>query len=77
MEQQKLKFEFTIEEANAILGAIGQMPYAQVAGLVDNIKQQAAPQVQQQAPQEVIPAGEQLGLGNFSPISDAQLRSDF
>ncbi len=58
MEQQKLKFEFTIEEANTVLGGLGQLPYAQVAGLIDNIKQQAAPQVQPAPQQEVVAAGE-------------------
>lgn len=48
----KLKFEFTLDEANAILQLVSQGAYAQVAGLIDNIKQQAAPQVVQAAPQE-------------------------
>jgi len=44
----KITLAFTIEEVNGILSALGQMPYAQVASLVDNIRQQATPQVQAQ-----------------------------
>ena len=54
MAEQKLKFEFTIAETNAILQMISQGPYAQVADLINNIKEQAAPQVQEQAP--AVPA---------------------
>jgi hypothetical protein len=50
MMEQKLTFEFTVDEINAILGALGNVPYAQVAGIIDNIRQQAAPQVGQAAP---------------------------
>lgn len=44
--ENTINLEFTIEEVNAILASVGQMPYSQVAGLVDKIRQQAAPQVQ-------------------------------
>jgi len=48
--EQLLKFEFTTDEANAILNALAQLPFAQVAGLIDNIKNQAAPQIQTPVP---------------------------
>lgn len=35
-----------LNEINAIMQSLGQAPYAQVAGLVDKIRQQAVPQVQ-------------------------------
>jgi len=35
-----------LQELNGILTALGQMPYAQVAELVEKIRQQAIPQVQ-------------------------------
>ena len=54
--EQTLKFEFTVDQANMILGALGAQPYQQVAGLIEAIKQQAAPQVQA-APAEA-PAAE-------------------
>jgi len=40
-----MKFEFTIEEINTILAALGRLPYEQVFQLVETIRQQAAPQV--------------------------------
>ena len=49
--EQTLKFEFSTEEANTILNALAQLPFAQVAGLIDNIRQQAAPQIQPAAEQ--------------------------
>ena len=42
-----MKFEFTIEELNIIMAALGRMPYEQVFQLVENVRNQAAPQIQQ------------------------------
>lgn len=36
-----------LAELNIVMGALGQMPYAQVAEIVGKIRQQAIPQVQQ------------------------------
>ena len=44
-----MKFEFTIEELNTIMASLGRMPYESVFQLVENIRKQAAPQIQQQA----------------------------
>jgi hypothetical protein len=41
----------SLEEVNGVMQALGQMPYAQVASLVEKVRSQAAPQVQQSAPQ--------------------------
>lgn len=40
-----LKFELTLEEANAVLGALGKLPFDAVAKLITNIQQQAQPQL--------------------------------
>jgi hypothetical protein len=40
-----IKIELTLDETNAVLQALGNMPYAQVVALVENIKNQAIPQV--------------------------------
>ena len=40
-----IKLELTLDEVNGVLQALGNMPYAQVVALVENIKNQAIPQV--------------------------------
>ena len=50
--QMKINLELTIEEINQILGTLDQMPYRQVATLIDNIKTQAMAAIEQQKPQE-------------------------
>jgi hypothetical protein len=51
MSDQK-QVVFTVEQVNAILAQLGRMPYEQVAGLVQGIQQIAAPQVQEEKPEE-------------------------
>lgn len=41
-----INLNLEIAEVNGVLTALGQMPYAQVAELVEKIKQQAIPQIQ-------------------------------
>ena len=53
MEPIMIKLELTLDEVNAVMGALGNMPYVQVAALVDKIKSQAVPQLPVPAPQEV------------------------
>lgn len=48
MEDVVIKFELTLDEANAVMFALGKLPYDQVAGLVDKLRMQAAPQLPQQ-----------------------------
>lgn len=58
--EQTIKLELTVEQINQVLGSLGQMPFAQVAGLIGEIRQQAAPQVTQpESPAEVpeVPEG--------------------
>jgi hypothetical protein len=41
-----IKLELDVNEVNAVMTALGQMPYVQVEQLVAKIRQQAIPQVQ-------------------------------
>lgn len=43
-----ITLELDLNEVNVILQSLGQAPYAQVASVVDKIRNQAGPQVQQQ-----------------------------
>jgi len=42
-----MKLDITLPEINAIMTALGQMPYAQVFELVEKIRQQATEQMEQ------------------------------
>ncbi|UOF82401.1 UNVERIFIED_CONTAM: hypothetical protein [Bacteriophage sp.] len=42
-----MKFELELQEANVIMQALGNMPYAQVAGLIDKFRGQAQAQMEQ------------------------------
>lgn len=39
-----IHLELTIDEVNLILTALGQLPYVQVVGIVENIRKQAEAQ---------------------------------
>ena len=43
--KQNIKLDLTLEEANLLLEALGEMPFKRVFGLVSKIQSQAAPQV--------------------------------
>ena len=43
-EKQVIHLELTIDEVNLILTALGQLPYVQVVGMVENIRKQAEAQ---------------------------------
>ena len=47
MENVNIKFDLSLDEANAVMFALGKLPYDQVAGLVEKLRQQAAPQLPQ------------------------------
>jgi len=54
----EIKLSLTLEEVNAVLQALGQLPFAQVAPLIDKVRGQATPQfeaAQAAAPQDVEP----------------------
>lgn len=44
-----ITFTLTVEEANMVLGAVAQLPYAQVAALVAKLREQAEPQLKPNA----------------------------
>lgn len=43
----KLKFHFSVEQVNAILFALGRMPYENVHQLIEEVKRQANEQLPQ------------------------------
>jgi hypothetical protein len=45
-----MNFEFTIEEVNVIMAALGRAPYEAVFQLVEKIRTQAGPQLPANAP---------------------------
>lgn len=45
MNEKEIKLTFTLEQVNAVLQRLGQLPYAQVADLVEGIKAIALPQI--------------------------------
>lgn len=48
-----MKFELSLEEAQIVLVGLSKLPYEAVAGLIDKLKEQAAPQLQPaEAPSE-------------------------
>jgi len=57
MGTTQIKLELTLDEVNAVLTAVGAMPYAQVSALIEKIREQAIPQVPvpQVQPEQVEP----------------------
>ena len=52
-----MTFEFTIDEVNVIMQALGLAPYAQVFQVVTKMQQQAQPQLNQAAVPMQLPTG--------------------
>ncbi|MCI5197613.1 MAG: hypothetical protein D3919_15615 [Candidatus Electrothrix sp. AW5] len=46
-QKQSISLQFSIEEVNTLLNALGDRPYVQVVELIQKIHQQAGEQVQQ------------------------------
>ena len=46
MNDKEINLKLTAQEANMILGALGNIPYAQVFSLIAKIQEQAKPQVE-------------------------------
>ena len=44
MEEETLTFNFTVQEANVVLGALGELPAKVSMGLIVKIQQEAAAQ---------------------------------
>jgi len=49
MEDQKLTIELTVGQWNGILAVLGQRPFAEVAGVISDIKVQADSQLSLEA----------------------------
>lgn len=49
-----IQLNLELEEVNGIMESLGNMPYIKAAPLVDKIRQQATPQVQQQQPSQPV-----------------------
>ncbi|NDB60320.1 hypothetical protein EB001_17975 [bacterium] len=43
----KINLSFTLDEVNAILGNLGKLPYENVFPLIENIRNQALPQLEE------------------------------
>lgn len=56
MGNTTINLTLTLDQVNGILNALGNMPFVQVAGLIQEVQGQAAPQVPQPAaaPQAVV-----------------------
>ena len=46
MANESIKLDLSLEEVNAILGGLGELPAKASMGVIQKIQQQAAPQVQ-------------------------------
>ena len=53
MNPVQIKLELTLNEINACLTALGNMPFVQVSPLIEKIREQTVPQLPVPAPQEV------------------------
>lgn len=51
MENKDLTLVMNIAETNAVLGALGNLPYVQAAPVIEKIKRQAESQLAAQAPE--------------------------
>jgi hypothetical protein len=45
-----IKLELSLDEVNLIMNGLGNMQYAHVAALIDNVRGQVAPQLEQPKP---------------------------
>ena len=48
----ELTFKLSLDHTNIILAALGKIPYEAAAPVIDNLRQQAAPQLQVPADQQ-------------------------
>ncbi len=54
MSEQQINLSVTVNEANVILNALAQLPYAQVSTLIGKLQQQGSSQVTPEAAQVVV-----------------------
>jgi uncharacterized protein YciI len=55
MENKDIKITMNVAQWNAVLGALGMRPYAEVAEIIEAIKAQAAQQLSAAAPADEAP----------------------
>jgi hypothetical protein len=48
--EQKINLSFDINELNTVMAGLGKLPYEQCYAVVDSIRAQVAPQIQDAAP---------------------------
>lgn len=53
MSEKRIILDFSIEEANALVGLLGQIAYQSSAAFIHAIQAQSAPQLAAMAPEEV------------------------
>jgi hypothetical protein len=58
MKNTPITLTLVLEEVNGILMALGQLPYAQIAGLVEKVREQATSQVPVPTPATEVVADE-------------------
>jgi hypothetical protein len=51
-----IKLELTLDEVNVVLNTLGNLPYSQVSLLIEKIRGQSIPQLQQQTEPAPAPA---------------------
>jgi hypothetical protein len=51
-QEKKLSFQFTVDETNAILSALGDLPFVKSAAIIQAIQIQAMPQMAEMNAQE-------------------------
>jgi hypothetical protein len=78
MEDSIIKLELTINEVNGVLGNLGKLPYEQVFPLIEKIRAQGLPQVEQLAKldaalkeQQAKDAQEKSAADNATPVEAA------
>lgn len=67
---ETINLSITVDEANAILAALGQQPYIQVADLIHKIQTQASTQLNGTSAVEAS-NGPQNGVGKLIPENHA------
>ena len=48
MSEEKINLSFTLEDLNALLTLLGQLPFSQSAPVINDIHQQAVPQMKKE-----------------------------
>lgn len=60
MNPVQIKLELTLDEINACLTALGNLPFVQVSPLIEKIREQTVPQLPVPQPQESKPEAQNV-----------------